>query len=412
MADTNQGTRAAGNSSPTAKASGKTQGAVPMVQTEISSHSINTTKRAAKNVGKHKHKLYYEQHPVPLVAFIAIAVAVLVSFTLWMTRGPFVTEERPEIQPGQEVTINIPDGSGGGEIAQILYDEGVINDTADFFKEVRNLGAETSMQSGSYSFVTGANVREVVRQLVDGPNSAADSFTIPEGFTLAQVASTVEASLQIPADEFIAQAKASNYVNDYPFLAPAIENGDTLEGFLFPKTYDMGGKIKTADVVIRMMLSQYQSELSEFDIDGALNDIYNRYGVDMSQYDIVVLASIIEKEAYSGDDWVNVSSTFYNRMNSDMPLQSDATMGYVTGGEVTPDDLETDSPYNTYLNDGLPPTPICNPSYQSLKAALYPADTNYHFFLIVEEDGYSFHAFSDTYEEHLEAIEKVDSETA
>ena len=152
--------------------------------------------------------------------------------------------------------------------------------------------------------------------------------------------------------------------------------------------------------------------MSAYDTSAARQAIYDRYGVEMSDYDIVILASIIEKEAFSGDDWVNVASTFYNRLGEWMPLQSDATMGYITGGAVTPDDLEVESPYNTYLNYGLTPTPICNPSLKSLEAALYPADTNYHFFLIVEEGDYSYHAFSDTYEQHLEAINKVDAETA
>ena len=109
------------------------------------------------------------------------------------------------------------DGAGGGEISEILLEAGVINDSAEFFKEVRNLDAETSMKSGSYSFVTGGNVREVVRQLVEGPNSMADAFTIPEGYTVAQTANVVEQSLGIAADDFLAQAKASNYINDYPF---------------------------------------------------------------------------------------------------------------------------------------------------------------------------------------------------
>lgn len=414
MADTNQGShmatdgQAAGNTS----SANRTQGAVPMRQTSISSHSMQTTRRAAKNVGKRSRRRRRSQHHVPVIAFVIVAMAVMGAFTYWMTHQVLDDDNGPSIQAGLEVNVNIPDGAGGSEISEILLEAGVINDSAEFFKEVRNLDAETSMKSGAYNFVTGGNVREVVRQLVEGPNSMADTFTIPEGYTVAQTAEAVSASLEIPVETFMEAAKASNYVNDYPFLSAAVEAGDSLEGYLFPKTYDMGGKQKSADSVIRTMLDQYVAEMSAYDVDAARAAINERYGVEMSEYDIVILASIIEKEAYSGDDWVNVASTFYNRLGEWMPLQSDATMGYITGGAVTPDDLEVESPYNTYLNYGLTPTPICNPSLKSLEAALYPADTNYHFFLIVEEGDYSYHAFSDTYEQHLEAIDKVDAETA
>ena len=112
------------------------------------------------------------------------------------------------------------------------------------------------------------------------------------------------------------------------------------------------------------------------------------------------MASIIEREALTDEQRLNVSSTFYNRLKVDMPLQSDATMMYVTGGEVTADDLQTDSPYNTYLNPGLTPTPICSPSIESIQAALEPANTDYFYFFINE----NVHQFSETYEEHQQAI--------
>lgn len=119
----------------------------------------------------------------------------------------------------------------------------------------------------------------------------------------------------------------------------------------------------------------------------------------------MILASIIEREAVTQDDRPLVASVFYNRLKQDMALQSDATMGYVLDREVTAEDLKTQSPYNTYLNKGLTPTPICTPSTASLKAALEPASTDYLYFFIVENGSYSNHSFSKTYEEHQQAIE-------
>ena len=152
--------------------------------------------------------------------------------------------------------------------------------------------------------------------------------------------------------------------------------------------------------------------MASLDFASAEATIKSQYGVTMSDYDIIKLASIIEREAISEDDRGKVASVFYNRLKAGMPLQSDATMSYVTGGEVTADDLKTQSPYNTYLNKGLPPTPICTPSLASIKAALAPDTTDYMYFLIIEKGDYSNHTFSTTYEDHQKAIEKAKADQA
>ena len=165
MADTNQGShmatdeQAAGN---TASAN-RTQGAVPMRQTSISSHSMQTTRRAAKNVGKRSRRRRRSQHHVPVIAFVIVAMAVMGAFTYWMTHQVLDDDNGPSIQAGLEVNVTTPDGAGGSEISEILLEAGVINDSAEFFKEVRNLDAETSMKSGAYSFVTGGN-QELLRE--------------------------------------------------------------------------------------------------------------------------------------------------------------------------------------------------------------------------------------------------------
>lgn len=259
-----------------------------------------------------------------------------------------------------------------------------------------------SLQSGTYEFVTGANVKDVVAQLAIGPNSTADTITIPEGYTIAQIAEVCEDKLGIPRDDFVGRAKTTYYVNDYPFLAGV--EAETLEGYLFPKTYDFGGRNITADAVIRTMLSQYQTETAGLDFEAARADIASRYDVTMSDYDFVIMASIIEREAATDEERPDVASVFYNRRNNWMPLQSDATVGYVIDHPVTAEDLEIDSPYNTYLYAGLTPTPICNPSYESLNAALHPNDTKYLYFFHDQSGDNQSAIFSETYEEHLGAI--------
>lgn len=379
---------------------------VGMKTTTISRHSARTTRRAARNVGKHgRAKRHVERPHMPIITFVLMAFLGLIVVSFVVARGIDAVDTDPTVEPGVEVTITIPEGAGGAEISDILLEAGIIPDSPTFFRELKNQDAESSMKSGTYNFLTGANVKEVVRQLVEGPNSMADVLTVPEGFTVKEIALAAQEQYGISADDFLARATASNYINDYPFLAEASD--DSLEGFLFPKTYDLGGRPKDADTLIRLMLSQYQLEVESLDFDAAQQEILNTYGFEMSDYEIIKLASIIEKEAVSGDDWVNVSSVFYNRLAAWMPLQSDATMGYVVEGEVTAEDLEIESPYNTYLNTGLTPTPICNPGIESINAALHPANTNYYYFFIIDNDQYQNHTFSETYEEHLQVIDQA-----
>ena len=381
----------------------------------VSDRTVKATKHAQDHMrqGGARHASQQKsKHTGRKVALVAmLALLVIAGGALLVFRGFFSqggTSKTVSVTPGQEVTVTIPDGAGGSTIVQTLMDAGVISDSSAFLKAVQDQNADQKLKSGTYVFVTGSDPENVVKQLIEGPNSDQGKVTIAEGLTLEQTAQQVETSLGISQQDFIDQAKVANYVSDYPFLQSA--TGETLEGYLYPKTYDISGKEATADTVIRMMLDQYQTEVVD-SVDfasgeAAIAERYNGYQVD--DYDILIIASIIEREALNDDDRYKISSVFYNRLSTDMALQSDATMGYVTGGEVTADDLQQESPYNTYLNKGLPPTPICTPSIASIKAALAPADTNYYYFWITQDE----HIFSETYEEHLAAIENSGSSTS
>ena len=336
-----------------------------------------------------------------LVGVIVIAIiGVIVGFVVPnLVTGALSHEEEVTVEPGIEVQITIPDGASGDQIASILSENGIIPDPQEYYAAVRAMQADTSLKPGDYLLETLMDPEDVVRQLIEGPNVAGITFTIPEGLTVSQTAARVEEAFGIPADEFIAQAKASAYVDDYAFLSEAAD--DSLEGFLYPKTYALGDA-PTADDVIRAMLDQYQTEVASLDFDSARAAIRDTYGVEMSDYDFLILASIVEREGLDDEQRQNVASTFYNRLEIDMPLQSDATMMYETGGEVTADDLKVESPYNTYLSTGLTPTPICAPSINSIQATLNPPNTDYLYFFITTEEEY----FSATYDDHLQAIEE------
>ena len=341
---------------------------------------------------------------VPLIIAIVVVAAVLVVagvFVIPKVYQLFIAKEEEEeaFEAGVKVTVVIPEDASGDTIASVLSEAHVIEDPSDYYAAVTQLGAENSLKPGTYEFITGEDPLEVVQQLVEGPNAEGTTVVVTEGLTVEQTAEVVEESLGIDAEEFIEQAKASNYVDDYPFLEDAVN--DSLEGFLYPKTYNFT-EDPTADSVIRKMLDQYEEEVESLDFDSAIAELESRYGVTMTKYDILIMASIVEREALTSDQRLNIASVFYNRLEIDMALQSDATMGYVTGGEVTSEDLKTESEYNTYLNKGLTPTPICSPSLESIEAAMDPAETDYLYFYITTDVEY----FSETYEEHLQAIEE------
>lgn len=343
--------------------------------------------------------------PLPVIIALVLALAVVAGVAVFVFPALFGTpgEAASTVEPGQEVTLNIPEGASGDTIASILSEYHVIENPKDYYAAVKKLEADMSLKPGDYQFVTGQDPIEVVKQLVAGPNIDSLKLTVPEGKSVAQTAAIVEEVYGIPADTFIGQAKASTYVADFPFLEGAAD--DSLEGFLFPKTYTFSGT-PTADDVIRAMLKQYQTDvLDALDFEAARALIKDRYGLEMTDYQLLNLASIVEREGLNAEQRAHVASVFFNRLAGKMPggllyLNSDATLMYVTGGEVTADDIASiDSPYNSYKYGGLPPTPICSPSVESINATLNPLDTNDLYFYITMDEEY----FSETYEEHQQS---------
>ncbi len=368
----------------------------------VSSRTARATTLAQERVGKNRRKKNSLVRSL-LKGLLGIAVVGSLAALVWFVVLPRLSggaggDDRPVYEQGIETEIMIPDGSGATEIAELLYQQGIIDDRTAFLQAIKRQDAEQLLKSGAYIFVTGANPSEVVRQLVEGPNSVAGAFTVPEGLTVAKIADLIEERFGIPRDTFIAQAKASNYVADYPFLSDAAN--DSLEGFLFPKTYDLSGTDVTADSIIRAMLDQYAAETADIDFDDVCATLESRYGTSFSTYDVLTMASIIERETNTDSDRATVASVLYNRIELGMPLQSDATTEYIVGREVYQSDLEEENPYNTYLNYGLTPTPICSPSIESINAACDPERTAYLYFYM---DG-DYHAFSETLEQHEQAI--------
>jgi UPF0755 protein len=304
---------------------------------------------------------------------------------------------------GQAVEVFIPEGSTTKEIAVILKDKGVIADTKSFIDAVTERGVASQLQPGTYNLTTLMDVDDLIDVLILGPNylGNAHRVVIPEHFSVVLTAQRLEreTSGQISADAFLAEANnPGKYVEDYPFLSdPRIT---TLEGFLFPATYDIPVDA-TAEDVVRLMLDAFAYQTAELDLSYAESRGY-------TLYDIVIIGSLVEREAYLDEDRPLVSSVIYNRLSDSYPLQLCSTVVYIIG-KTDPNrdyeenpllyaDLGIDDPYNSYLYNGLPPGPICSPGIASLEAAAHPAETDYYFFVVNPET--HAHAFSVTQEEH------------
>ncbi|MBI5037143.1 MAG: endolytic transglycosylase MltG [Candidatus Kerfeldbacteria bacterium] len=292
----------------------------------------------------------------------------------------------------------VREGEGVKEIAQGLFEAGLIKSTFWFETYVFFDGSESQFIAGTYSLSPSLNSREVVDVLTSGETTPEANITMIEGWTAEDMGAYLEERGVVRKDEFLQAALVTDsrdIISDvtYGFLADKPDN-QGLEGFLFPDTYRIYDGATSADV-IKKMLDNFDVKLSD-----ELRSAAAARG--MSIYEIVTLASIIEKEVRSDDDRAIASGIFYARLEQGVALQSDATVNYVTGKQAlqpTLEDLETDNPYNTYKHQGLPPGPICNPSLSALRAAVYPAETEYFYFL-TKPDGST--VFSVTYDEHLE----------
>ena len=340
---------------------------------------------------------------VPHYVFLAV-LALLGIGILWFVGSSVVSCVSPKVEllaEGQQATITVNEGASANTIGSSLVDAKLVGSAKEFTERVKDLDAGSDLKPGTYTFAGGVTVDDIISALRNGPVSDA-VLTIPEGYRLTEIASAVESATngRISADVFKQTASdASVYAGDYGFLKSAGTN--SLEGFLFPKTYDVAADA-TADSLIRAMLTQFQTETAGLDWSYPESQ-------GLSVYDTVNLASIVEKES-SGDETVRaqVAAVFYNRLTtkgepSNGYLQSDATTAYEVGHDPSADEVHANSPYSTYTNAGLPPTPICSPSIECLQAVCSPnqdALGKYYFFYF-QNDKYTF---SETYDEHQAAF--------
>ncbi|MEG0376956.1 MAG: endolytic transglycosylase MltG [Eubacterium sp.] len=287
----------------------------------------------------------------------------------------------------ESTIVEIPEGSTLKDVSQILYDEGLIKNSMVFesYAGRRSRGA-SGIQAADYELSQSMSVPDIFTKLINGDAYHGEIKTIvfPEGRNISEMAPIIGESKVCTAEEFIAETKdLAKYKAKYAILSSIPSGKDrTLEGYLFPDTYHLPEGCGAEDVVTAM-LDRFVEVY-----DAAYLKETKSLGKTVDE--IVIMGSIIELETKLPEDKANAASVFYNRIANSMPLQSDITVDYARGEKtpvLTEEQTQFDSPYNTYINLGLPVGPICSPGKTSLEAALRPAATDYLFFVADMESG-------------------------
>jgi UPF0755 protein len=286
--------------------------------------------------------------------------------------------------PDGAVTIEVAQGLTTTEIAQILIDNDVISNRFAFRVMAKVRGLDGKIEAGRYEMRKLMGVQAALDVLSEAPKEKGVNVTVPPGYTFQQIAERVGEHTQITKDAFV---RASMHAR---LPAVLMESAPSVEGVLFPETY-LVGEHETADQLVARMEHQFEASTRSLDWSQAAKLGVSRYGA-------LIVASLIEREAKVPEDRAKISAVIYNRLRKHMRLQIDATVLYGIPHKVpTLADLRRPSPYNTYLIDGLPPTPIANPALPALEAALHPAHTNDIYYVVCETSGQ--HCFTDSAQE-------------
>ena len=294
----------------------------------------------------------------------------------------------PQGNPYDSVKVTIQKGASLQEVGAHLKDHNVIRNTRSFKLAVKTLGYEKDFPAGRFKLVKAQTNFDIIDQLVNGVQ-LNKRVTILEGWTVSRIAKELESKLGVDAEEFETACKNKLLLWKWGI------DGDSFEGYLFPETYQLSEEESSQEIINRMV-EEYKTHFTD-------NFQDRRKKIGMSEKEVITLASIIEGEAIYNIERPLISGVYHNRLEIGMRLQADPTIQYIVDGgprRLLNKDLKIKSPYNTYLNYGLPPGPINNPGIESIKAALFPANTE-NLYFVARGDGY--HTFSRTKNEHNKA---------
>ena len=297
---------------------------------------------------------------------------------------------------GEKFVIVVKPGMVAHDIGNLLYEQGAIKSVILFQAASKIQGLESSLQAGEYVLKKNMTVQQIIGILAKGETDY-QQITIPEGYTVEQISKLLQEKKLGTAEKM--KSLAASFV-PYPYMTnnnPHVVY--KVEGYMFPNTYRITSGA-TEEQILTMMTTLFDEQFTD-----SMRARANEIGLSIK--DVVILASLVEKEAQLPIDRPLIAGVFLNRLKQDMPLQSCATIQYILGypkAELTVQDTEISSPYNTYQHMGLPPGPIANPGIAAINSVLYPEKTDFLYFVADKEGA---HHFSKTYEQHLIAIEQV-----
>lgn len=305
------------------------------------------------------------------------------------------------VKEDQPISFTVEETTKISSLSKQLDEQGIVNYGSVFKLFLTVTGKNVEVLAGTYELSPAMDYNQIVLALRNADGKQTVEVTIPEGYTIAQIKQTL-------VDNYVCTEDAlDEALNEYAFkhefledLLPPSENW--LEGYLFPDTYTFYKNGDAVKDVVNKMLNNFDNRYDEVIQEGAT-------ALDRSMEEIVIIASLVEREAKVAEEFPMIAGVIYNRLNSsDFPyLEIDASLLYGLGrtsGTLTAEDLETDTPYNTYMHKGLPPGPICNPGYNALYAASHPSEHDYYFYVAMPDGS---HLFATTNSEHESNKEKA-----
>lgn len=344
---------------------------------------------------------------------VSIVVALLVSLGVPDSVLDDETQRRGESGPPPRglTVVEIESGAGAREIGATLEEAGVVESKRRFETLVTLFGYDDALVAGVYDFEPGLVTTEVVERIRRGSTGRA-AVTIPEGLRLEEIAERFAESGVVSADAFLAATRErANWAGTLAALRPV---GTSLEGYLFPSTYELS-RLSSADDIVRLMLARFDEQWPAQRLAIVSNQ-------GRTLHTVLTVASIVEREAVLATEQPVIASVFWNRLAEERRLEADPTVQYALAEQaesvtlygfwksgLTLDDLGVESPYNTYVVEGLPPTPIAAPGAPAMEASLHP-DLTPFFYFVARGDG--SHAFATTFAEHLENVQRFQSEAA
>lgn len=342
------------------------------------------------------------------VIFLSILLILLMgaSAGAWWAWNTYQTILSPVGGTDEEFLVTVPRGASSGQIGQILAEQGLVHDARAFGLYLRYYELDGKIQAGTYYLSPAYSLAEIVDKLVAGQvHRETIRFTVPEGMFILGIADRLAQRGIVDKERFLELVQDRELWDDFWFIQEIPANAEWfLEGYLFPDTYEIAADAEDREErVIRVMLRRFEQLFTQ-EMRERADDL------GFSVHQVVTLSSIVEKEAVVDSERPLIAGVFHNRLKQRMMLQSCATVNYILKDfsirALTTAQMNIKDPYNTYVNTGLPPGPIAAPGIRSLRATLWPEETNYLFF-VAKDDGSNQHYFARTYAEHRSNIDKA-----